>query len=158
MLAMYAPLAKLSFAWCRIFYQYGPMEARERLVPHVIDRLLGGGVAETTEGGQVRDFLHVADVGAAIAAVALSPLEGAVNVGSGIPVTVRDLVTAIARACDAEDRVRFGALPYRPNDPMHVCADVTRLRSTGFTPRFDLEGGIQDAVAARRNAPVVSGV
>ncbi len=146
MLRAYAPLAKIGFAWCRIFYQYGPMEAPERLVPHVFDRLRSGGVAETTEGGQVRDFLHVADVGAAIAAVALSELDGAVNIGSGVPVTVRELVTAIARLCEAEDRVRFGAMPYRPNDPMHVCADVTRLASIGFTPRFDLESGLADTL------------
>lgn len=150
MLSAYAPLAKLGFAWCRIFYQYGPMEARERLVPHVIDRLLGGQTAETSEGGQVRDFLHVADVGAAIATVALSELEGAVNIGSGVPVTVREVVEAIARLCGAEDRVRFGALPYRPNDPMHVCADVTRLASLGFTPRFDLERGLADTIERRR--------
>ncbi len=150
MLSAYAPLAKLGFAWCRIFYQYGPMEARERLVPHVIDRLLGGQTAETSEGGQVRDFLHVADVGAAIATVALSELEGAVNIGSGVPVTVREVVEAIARLCGAEDRVRFGALPYRANDPMHVCADVTRLASLGFTPRFDLERGLADTIERRR--------
>lgn len=150
MLAHYAPLTKMGFAWCRIFYQYGPMEAPERLVPHVIDRLLGGGVADTTLGEQVRDFLHVADVGAAIAAVALSDLQGAVNVGSGAPVTVRELVSAIARACQAEDRVHFGAMPYRPGDPMHVLADVTKLASTGFQPRFDLATGIEDAVRARR--------
>jgi nucleoside-diphosphate-sugar epimerase len=150
MLVQYAPLAKIGFAWCRIFYQYGPMEARERLVPHVIDRLLGGGVADTTLGGQIRDFLHVADVGAAIAAVALSELEGAVNVGSGTPVTVRELVSTIARLCEAEDRVHFGAIPYRPGDPMHVLADVTKLASTGFTPRFDLASGLEDTVRARR--------
>jgi nucleoside-diphosphate-sugar epimerase len=150
LLLAYAPLAKTSFAWCRIFYQYGPMEARERLVPHVIDRLLSGGIADTTEGGQIRDFLHVADVGSAIAAVALSELEGAVNVGSGVPVTVRELVSTIARVCDAEDRVRFGALPYRPGDPMHVCADTEKLRRTGWEPRFDLESGLRDTVRARR--------
>lgn len=149
-LRAYAPIAKVGFAWCRIFYQYGPMEPRERLVPHVVDRLVDGGVAETTEGGQIRDFLHVADVGAAIAAVALSDLEGAVNIGSGVAVTVRELVGTIARLCDAEDRVRFGAMPYRPNDPMHVCADVTRLASVGFRPRFDLERGLADTLRARR--------
>lgn len=139
-----------SFAWCRVFYQYGPMEAEGRLVPHVIDRLESGGVAETSEGGQVRDFLHVADVGEAIASVALSDVTGAVNIGSGVPVTVRDVVGAIAKICQAEDRVRFGAVPYRPGDPMYVCADVDKLRSTGFTARFDLESGLRDTVRARR--------
>lgn len=158
MLQAYAAVAKTSFAWCRIFYQYGPHEAPERLVPAVIDRLLGGGVAETTLGEQIRDFLHVADVGDAVASVALSRLEGAVNVGSGVPITVRDLVSTIARLCDAEDRVRFGALPYRPGDPMHVCADVTRLASTGFTPRFDLEAGLRDVVEDRRDRLARRGV
>ena len=162
-LAAYAAVAKTSFAWCRIFYQYGPDEPAERLVPSVVDRLLAGGVAETTLGAQVRDFLHVADVGAAIASVALSELEGAVNVGSGVPLTVRELVATIARICGAEDRVRFGALPYRPGDPMHVCADVTRLAGTGFAPRFDLEAGLRDvvddrrALSAARRAVVTSG-
>jgi len=150
MLQAYAAVANTSFAWCRIFYQYGPHEAPERLVPAVIDRLLAGAVAETTLGAQVRDFLHVADVGAAVATVALSKLEGAVNVGSGTPITVRHLVSTIARLCDAEDRVRFGALPYRPGDPVHVCADITKLASTGFTPRFDLESGLRDVVLDRK--------
>jgi nucleoside-diphosphate-sugar epimerase len=149
-LRAYAPIAKTSFAWCRLFYQYGPMEARERLVPHVIDRLLGGGIAETSGGAQVRDFLHVADVAGAISAVALSDVEGAVNIGSGVPVTVREIVATVARLCDATDRVRFGAMPYRPNDPMFVCADVEKLRGTGFTPKFDLESGLEDTVRARR--------
>jgi nucleoside-diphosphate-sugar epimerase len=158
MLQAYAPLANLSFAWCRIFYQYGPQEPAERLVPSVIDRLLGGVVAETTEGAQVRDFLHVADVGEAVATVALSNLEGAVNVGSGVPLTVRRLISTLARLCDAEERVAFGALPYRDGDPMHVCADITKLASTGFTPRFDLEGGLRDVVEDRRPRAARRGV
>jgi nucleoside-diphosphate-sugar epimerase len=149
-LMAYAPIAKTSFAWCRLFYQYGPLEARERLVPHVIDRLLGGQTADTSGGAQVRDFLHVTDVARAICAVALSDTEGAVNIGSGVPVTVREIVATVARLCDAEGRVRFGAIPYRPNDPMFVCADVEKLRSTGFAPSFDLESGLHDTVRARR--------
>ncbi len=149
-LSAYAATSKTSFAWCRIFYQYGPTEAPARLVLQVIDRLLDGGNAETTAGEQIRDFLHVADVGAAVATVALGDLEGAVNIGSGTALTVRGLVTAIARICGAEDRVRFGAVPYRPGDPMHVCANIEKLARTGFRPRFDLETGLRDAVRARR--------
>jgi nucleoside-diphosphate-sugar epimerase len=148
-LRAYTALAKMSYAWCRIFYQYGPMEAPERLVPHVIDRLSSGGIAETSEGAQVRDFMHVADVGAAVASVALSDVDGAVNVGSGVPVTVREVVATIAALCNATDRVRFGAVPYRPGDPMYVCADVEKLRLTGFERRFDLETGLRDTVRAR---------
>jgi nucleoside-diphosphate-sugar epimerase len=146
MLSAYAKLAPTSFAWCRVFYPYGPMEAPERLVPHVIGKLLSGAFADTSEGAQVRDYLHVADVGAAIATVALSDVQGAINIGSGVPVAVREVVETIARICKATDRVRYGAVPYRPGDPMYVCADVAKLRQIGFTPRFDLESGLRDTI------------
>ncbi|MBX3192233.1 MAG: NAD(P)-dependent oxidoreductase [Labilithrix sp.] len=149
-LAAYAPTTKTSFAWCRVFYPYGPMEPPGRLVSHVVDRLLGDGVAETSEGAQIRDYMHVADVGAAIATVALSDAEGAVNVGSGVPTTVREIVATIARICNAQDRVHIGAVPYRHDDPMYVCADIQKLGRLGFEPRFDLESGLRDTVRARR--------
>jgi len=151
-LKAFAPLAKLSFAWCRIFFQYGPGEPPRRLVPDVIDRLLAGEVAEVTKGEQVRDFLHVDDVGAAVAHTALSTLEGAVNVGSGVGVTVREVVETAARLCDAADRVRYGAIGYREGDPMHVCANVEKLTQAGWRPRYGLEEGLRDTVQARREA------
>jgi nucleoside-diphosphate-sugar epimerase len=146
----YARLASMGFAWARIFYPYGPGEAPERLVPAVILALLRGDRARTSPGEQVRDYLHVDDVGEAIAAVALSPLEGAVNIGSGIAVTVRELVITIAELCDARERLDLGALPYREGDPMHVRAAVARLGSTGFRPRFDLRQGLAHTIESWR--------
>lgn len=141
-----ARLAGISHAHLRFFYQFGPHEAQTRLVPSVIGALLGGGVADTTEGAQVRDFLHVADVSSAVATVVASDVEGAVNVGSGRPVTVRELVATVGAACGALERVRFGALPYRAGDPMFVCADNRLLASLGWIPRFTLEEGVADTV------------
>ncbi len=136
----------MSFAWARFFYQYGPTEADARLVPHVIRALAAGGTADVTAGEQVRDFLHVADVAGAVCAIAKSELTGAVNVGSGVPVTVRELVTTLADLARARERLRLGALPYREGDPMFVCANVAKLARTGFRPRFDLESGLRDTL------------
>jgi nucleoside-diphosphate-sugar epimerase len=138
----------LSFCWVRPFYQYGPYENPRRLVPYVIDALLRGRVAEVTRGTQVRDYLHVADVGSAIAAAATSDLAGCVNIGSGVPVTVRDVVTTIASILGCEDRVRFGARPDPLADPPFVCADRRRLTTaTQWAPRFDLRSGLEDTIA-----------
>ena len=139
--------AGMEFCWVRPFYQYGPFEDARRLVPYVIETLMKGETAKLTSGLQIRDFLHVRDVGAAIAAAARSPLTGAVNIGSGRPVSVRDIVTTIAAILDAKDRVEFGARPDNPTDPPFICANVKRLREgTGFTPKFDLETGLRDTV------------
>ncbi|TMQ68384.1 MAG: NAD-dependent epimerase/dehydratase family protein, partial [Candidatus Eisenbacteria bacterium] len=135
----------------RPFYQYGPFEDGRRLVPYVIDTLLRGEEAGITRGLQVRDFLHVADVGSAIAAAATSHLEGPVNIGSGQPVTVREIVATIAAILGSSERVKFGARPDSPTDPPFICANTRKLvEGTGWEPRFDLRSGLEDTIASRR--------
>lgn len=137
----------LTVAWARIFYIYGPGEHPKRFVPDVIGALLRGEPVRTTLGEQVRDYLHAADVAAALWAVAQSELTGAVNIGSGQPVTNRQMVLKLGELTGRPELVRFGDLPYRPGDPMFVCADVRRLRqSTGWQPAYDLESGLRQTV------------
>ncbi len=145
------PIARaggVAFCWVRPFYQYGPFEDARRLVPHVIGTLLRGKPAEVTWGMQVRDFLHVADVGTAIAAAALSDETGIVNIGSGRPLTVRDIVSTIASILGCEELVRYGARPDNPTDPPFICADNRRLvAATGWAPAYDLRSGLEDTIA-----------
>jgi UDP-glucuronate decarboxylase len=136
----------MEVAWLRFFYQYGPYEDRRRLVPAVIRALLRGETARTTAGAQVRDMLHIEDVAAAVWAVARSNLTGPVNIGSGQPVTVRQIVEAIGRLLHRPDLLALGALPYSASEFMFVCANNRRLRETGWTPRFDLDEGLRTTV------------
>ena len=84
----------------------------------------------TTAGEQLRDFLHVDDVARALVAVAESDLVGAVNIASGRPVTVREIVERLGASSGAPSSWS-SALPYAPGDPMVVAADVAKLASTG---------------------------
>ena len=108
----------LSVAWARLFYLYGPFEDERRLVPSVITSLLEGRAARTTKGEQIRDFLHVDDVAAALWAIARADVSGPVNVGSGSPITVRELVLEIGRGRrpSGADRARSAALRSRRPD------------------------------------------
>ncbi|MBX3226835.1 MAG: NAD(P)-dependent oxidoreductase [Labilithrix sp.] len=135
-----------SLAWARLFFLYGPREQEGRLVRSVVDALLAGERARTSTGEQVRDFSHVADAAAGIVHVLESTLAGPVNVASGVPVRVRDVVRTIARLAGREDAVDWGAVTPRPNDPPFVCADVSKLRNSGFVPTFDLESGLRDTM------------
>jgi UDP-glucuronate decarboxylase len=137
----------MATAWARLFYLYGPFEDERRLVPSVIRNLLAGEPARVTTGQQVRDYLHVADVASALEAIACSSLQGPVNVGSGQPTTVRELVLHLGRLLGCEERLIFGAVPAAPGDPPYVCADNRRLfRETGFKPQFGLEDGLRQTV------------
>lgn len=105
------------FAWCRLFYLYGEGEDARRLVPYLRARLAVGEPAELTSGTQVRDFLDVAEAGRRIAAVALGSVQGAVNICSGVPVTVRELAEGIADRYGRRELLRFGAQPDRSFGP-----------------------------------------
>lgn len=150
-LEAYCAVEGLSGAWGRIFFLYGPQENSARLVAHVIGTLAGGGVADCTHGNQVRDFLYVEDVASAFAALLDSSVEGAINIASGCPVALRDVVLAAASRLDACDRVRFGAIPAPEDEAPLVVADVRRLaREVGWRPHYDLDSGISETVAQWR--------
>jgi UDP-glucuronate decarboxylase len=138
-----------ALAWARLFYLYGPHEDPRRLVPAVTLALLDGRTAPTTGGEQLRDFLHVDDVARALVAVARSEITGAVNIGSGDAVTVREVVETIGRFTGRSDLLEIGALPYAPDDPMVVVADTTRLtREVGWEPTLTLEDGLRQTVSS----------
>jgi len=135
----FAAEAGLSLAWGRIFFLYGPGESPSRLAGSVARALVRGEPAETSHGKQVRDFLHTADLGDAFAALLASDVEGAVNMASGDPVRVRDLVEALARAAGRPDLLRLGARPASPDEPAELTADARRLRDeVGWSPARSL--------------------
>lgn len=137
---------QMEIAWVRFFYQYGPYEDPRRLVPVVINALLRGQEARLVPGDRRRDFLHIEDVASAVAAVAQSHLTGAVNIGSATPTTVAEIGTKIGQLISKPELIKLGALPYSPTEPMHVLADNTKLKSTGWQAKFDLEHGLCDTI------------
>jgi nucleoside-diphosphate-sugar epimerase len=147
MLEQFARLTPMQIAWVRLFYQYGPDEAPQRLMPYAINTLLKGQTLKLTPGEQVRDFLHIEDVASGIVAVAQSALTGVVNVGSAQPVTVRQIAETIAAIIGRPDLLALGAQPYSPSDPMFILADNSRLReNTGWKPRYDLDTGLRQTI------------
>lgn len=137
----------MSVAWVRLFYQYGPFEDQRRLVPSVVCSLLRNQLVNVTAGGQIRDYLHVEDVATAILAVGKSDLSGPVNIGSGNPVAVRQILASIGALLDRAELIAIGALPYGATDPTFICANNRRLvDGTGWAPHFDLDQGLRHTI------------
>lgn len=147
--ALYTEQGDLSVAWARIFFVYGPGEAPHRLVPDVIQSLQARRPARCTHGRQLRDYLHVGDVADALVALLRSDVQGAVNVGSGTPVALRDIVAEIADQLDGQDLVEFGARSSGPDDPPLLVANPTRLNEeVGWTPSVSLRDGLRTTIQA----------
>jgi nucleoside-diphosphate-sugar epimerase len=145
--ASFAEELGISFAWGRIFFLYGPREPSGRLVSSVAEGLLAGRQVPTSEGSQVRDFMHVEDVAEAFCALLDSDVQHPVNIASGIPVSVREVVAAVAEATGRPELVRWGAQPLREGEPPLIVGDARRLHTeVGFAPRYDLEAGARQTV------------
>ena len=120
--------SNMQVAWVRLFYQFGPFENQLRLVPQVICSLLQNQEVKVSRGEQIRDFLHVEDVASAICTVLKSDLSGAVNIGSGTPVKLRDLVGSIGGLVGRQELIKIGALPYAPSESMFICQQSTATK------------------------------
>jgi len=143
----------------KVQHFYGPNDDPSKFITGLITRCLANEPEiPLTEGRQQRDFIHVDDVVGAMLLLLEDPacppsaagrfLD--VEVGSGEAVEIRTLVEYIHRLAESRSRLAFGALPYRPGEPMLTRADNTVLRSWGWSPMVSLEAGLRRTVEAER--------
>jgi len=151
-LAAFARQTGIGFVWPRVFFVYGPGEDERRLVASVIRALLKGVPAECTEGRQIRDYLHVDDVAAGLVAALESTYDGPIDLAAGHGVSVRELVTQVARQIGREDLLRLGARPSPSHDVPLVVGDGAEAASVlGWAPQLSLEQGLADTIAWGRS-------
>lgn len=130
----------------RLATVYGPGEPPGRLLPTLL--AAGAGPVPLSAGLQKRDFTYVEDVAEGILRLAASrPAPGEiVNLVTGVLTTVREFAEIAARVLEIEpERLRFGALPTRPDEEMdHLPVTNARLRRlTGWTPPTGIAEGVR---------------
>lgn len=156
LLKEFSRVSGISSAWGRIFFLYGPHENPNRLVSSVICALLKGEPARCSYGNQIRDFLHVEDVASAFVALLESDVMGPVNIASGQPVALKNVICKIADKLGRRDLVQLGALPAQDNDPRVLIADVGQLsEKVRWQPKFDLDMGLEQTITWWKNTPYV---
>lgn len=139
---------QLSSAWGRVFFFYGPYEQPQRLIASVITALLQNGYAACSHGNQIRDYLYVKDVAEALVALLDSNVQGPVNIASGQPRSLREIVSIIGERFAALDRIKFDVLPVDSQEAPVVVADVRRLsQEVNWHPRYTPEAGLAETIA-----------
>ncbi len=138
----------MRWVWLRLFSSYGPGDHPGWMIPYVILTLLRGERPALTAGEQRWDYLFVEDVAEAICSVMVkSNAQGVFNLGSGEAHTVRSIVERIRDLIDPSLPLGFGEIPYRPDQIMHLQADITRLRqATGWKPMVSLDEGLKHTI------------
>ncbi|MFZ1410111.1 MAG: UDP-glucose 4-epimerase GalE [Micropruina sp.] len=129
------------------------------LFPLVISALRDGRVPiifgqdyPTPDGTCVRDYVHVADlahshVAAAKALEAGTALQPVYNLGSGLGVSVAQIMAAMARVTGIDFTPAIA--PRRPGDPARIVADGSAAeRDLDWQMRHDLDRMVSDAWSA----------
>jgi nucleoside-diphosphate-sugar epimerase len=66
------------------------------------------------------------------------------EVGTGNTISIRDFVYLAKQICGNDTTaLDFGAVPYRPNEPMTVNVDTSRLAALGWQPQVSVEEGLR---------------
>lgn len=112
--------SQVDFSWCRLFYLFGEGENEKRLYPYLKRCMEAGETARLGAGTQLRDYMDVADAGARIADVIDTGQVGAINVCSGLPVSICQFAESVADRYGRRDLLEFGTHQPHPCDPSAV--------------------------------------
>ncbi len=106
------------------------------------------------DGSATREFLHVDDAARGIVAVASHLATGEpVNLGAGFEVSIRELITTIARLMEYRGEIRWDSS--KPNGQPRRQLDISRARAwLGFEARVPFERGLAETIAWYRARPL----
>ncbi len=145
----YCTQENISAAWGRVFHLYGPYEQTSRFVPSVICSMLKQEQVNCSSGTQIRDFMYVEDVADGfVALLDNEAVTGSVNISSGAPVRLKDIVKIIAESTGYDiANVNYEAVAISENDPDLLIGSNKRLRDEVlFTPDCSLKQGLNSSI------------
>lgn len=128
---------------------YGPHDKFDEEFGHVTPALIskfyrayknGDDIVVWGDGSAQRDFLFSYDVAQALINIMLH-IEGAVNMGSGNVIKIKDIVDALADITGLHAKIKWDAT--KPNGQDYRAYDLTKLQSTGFEAKYNLAKGLK---------------
>ncbi len=140
--AMYARQYQVRCTVLRFFSIYGE-KLKKQLLWDACNKLADGNVSFWGTGQEVRDWVHAEDAARALLLGALhaSTECPVVNVGSGAGTPVRTVLERLFLSYGREDEPCFTGAENAGN-PAKYIADITRIRSWGWSPEIPLDRGI----------------
>jgi nucleoside-diphosphate-sugar epimerase len=139
-----------TFTWARLFHVVGPGEARGRLVREALEAFRAGRAFRTSPGMQVRDWLHVDDVAAALLTLAEAAPGGPVHVCGGRVAPLATHLRHLATLAGTRDLLRIGGRPYGTEEHMSITGHPETLLGLGWRPCLRPQEALAHAIDAFR--------
>ncbi len=132
----------------RPFMTYGPRQGSTKLIPHTISRLLQDKPPRLTSGSRICDFVYVGDVVRGLLRAGIQPsIEGkAIELGTGVGTSIRDVVETLVELTGSRVRPEFGAVPDRIGEQPQVAAPQPTQELLAWQPVWSLRVGLMETV------------
>lgn len=138
--------------WGRILSAYGPGDHTYTLIGSTLRKLMNQEQATFTKGEQIWDFIHADDAARAFSMIGDKGVHGkayTIGCGEGRPLRtwLEELYSVVHDRYPETPEPLFGAVPYFPDQVMHLVADISELtKDTGFRPEITFPEGIRRMV------------
>ncbi|MDP2599828.1 MAG: NAD-dependent epimerase/dehydratase family protein [Deltaproteobacteria bacterium] len=116
------------------------------VIPSLIKRAIDGENPLTVwgDGSPVRDFIHARDVAQGMILVMEKNPQKPVNLGSGVGVTIRQIVDVIMDNMEVKPKVVWDA--QKPTGDKKRLMDISRAHSIGFASGVSLAEGVKETM------------
>lgn len=148
MAMVYNKLYNIPTSATRFFNVYGPKQnpasPYSGFISILVDRLKNESLLTIFgDGEQSRDFVYIEDVVQALMLIATSDeaLGQVYNVGTGDKITLNNLIELSQKI--TEKRIDLKYDEAREGDIKESISDVSKLKTIGYRPKFDLESGMR---------------
>jgi nucleoside-diphosphate-sugar epimerase len=145
----YARLHGINAVELRLFTPYGPWERASRLIPDTIAAARTGRTLALSSGRQRRDYVYMDDVVESfmLAAVKAMAPGTVLNISSGRPLSILEVVNTVLELMGSRIEVQAGARTTRPDEIWEISGDNALAGSQlGWRPATEFRAGIAKCI------------
>jgi GDP-L-fucose synthase len=147
---------QIEYGWDRVSIVrpanvYGPFDNFDphnaMVIPSLIRRAVDGEnpLVVWGDGSPVRDFIHAKDVARGMLLVIAKGEKRPLNLGSGVGVSIREIVDIIVSALKSKPKVVWDTT--KPSGDRKRLMDISRAQCLGFRPMVPIREGIKEVIA-----------
>jgi nucleoside-diphosphate-sugar epimerase len=133
--------------WARVFYPYGPGEHPSRLCSSIVEKLSRDEKIVLKTPESTKDYIFIDNLASALVTVMEKKFVGAINLGTGIGVSVREIGHILSELLGKRGLISEANPPQADPFP-RVVADASRLRGLGWKPDNTVRQGLEKLVKA----------
>lgn len=142
-------LSQVSFLDFTIEHVYGPDDSALKFVPWLLGSMMDQiGEIELTSGFQTRDFVYVCDVVQIIALAIRRRYELTeitnLQIGTGVPTTLREFVTIASEITRYRGELKFGARELAEGEIFDSVADMQLSELLGYRDHLSVRQGLEE--------------